>query len=167
MKRIPKPAKLKVLEGNPGKRRIPRPPITSSGADLAPPSHLSESASEEWRRVVDLLDAEQLWTDVDRTALEVYVEAVATFREAVKYVRSEGVMVSGQKAGTVVKNPAIQVARDSASVIRSLGSEFGMTPYTRMQLGLPVQKVEDLDAGFEEWAAQQRRGSEAAAEGEP
>ncbi len=47
MKRIPKPAILKVLEGNPGKRRIPRPPIVSPAADLGPPPHLSESASDE------------------------------------------------------------------------------------------------------------------------
>lgn len=113
--------------------------------------------------LVDLLDAEQLWTDLDRTALEVYVEAVATFREAVAYVRSEGVMVSGQKAGNIVKNPALQIARDNATLIRALGSEFGMTPYTSMLLGLPLQPSEDLDAGFEVWAAKQRKARQAAA----
>ena len=67
----------------------------------------------------------------------------------------------GQKSGTRVKNPALQVARDSAGVIRSYGSEFGLTPYTRMQLGLPVQEVEDMEAGFEAWyEARQRKREE-------
>ena len=66
-------------------------------------------------------------------------------------------MVPGQKSGTRVKNPAIQIVRDSAGVIRAYGSEFGLTPYTRMQLGLPVQEVEDLDAGFERWQAERDR----------
>ena len=69
-------------------------------------------------------------------------------------------MVPGQKSGTMVKNPAIQVARDNAGVIRSYGSEFGLTPYTRIQLGLPVQEVEDLEAGFEAWHEVQERKRE-------
>ena len=37
--------------------------------------------------------------------------------------------------------------------------------YTRMQLGLPVQEVEDFDAGFERWQAERRREREANNEG--
>ena len=70
------------------------------------------------------------------------------------------VMVPGQKSGTRVKNPAIQVVSDTAGVIRAFGSEFGLTPYTRMQLGLPVQEVEDIDAGFERWQAERRQERE-------
>lgn len=157
MSRPRKPAKLKVLEGNPGKRRISPPPISSSSADPDPPAHLSEASSVEWRLLVHSLQTERLWTNRDRAALEVYVEALVTFREAVAYVRAHGVMVPGQKSGTTVKNPAIQIVRDSAGVIRAYGSEFGLTPYTRMQLGLPVQEVEDFDAGFEEWHAERER----------
>ena len=157
MGRPRKPAQLKVLEGNPGKRRISQPPLSSPDADPDPPAHLSEASSVEWRLLVHSLQNERLWTDRDRAALEVYVEALVTFREAVAYVRAHGVMVPGQKSGTRVKNPAIQIVRDSAGVIRAYGSEFGLTPYTRMQLGLPVQEVEDLDAGFERWQAERDR----------
>ena len=157
MSRPRKPAKLKVLGGNPGKRRISPPPISSSSADPDPPAHLSEASSVEWRLLVHSLQTEGLWTNRDRAALEVYVEALVTFREAVAYVRAHGVMVPGQKSGTRVKNPAIQVVRDTAGVIRAFGSEFGLTPYTRMQLGLPVQEVEDIDAGFEQWQAERRQ----------
>ena len=101
----------------------------------------------EWHRLVPLLQAENLWTERDRTALEVYVEAVVTFREAVAYVRVSGVMVPGQKPETMVKNPALQIVRDTANIIRAHGSEFGLTPLTRMQLGLPLQEIEDIDAG--------------------
>ena len=46
----PRPAQLKVLEGNPGKRKMRRSPIRPSTSDVEPPSHISEAASREWRR---------------------------------------------------------------------------------------------------------------------
>ena len=67
--RKPKPTRLKLLEGNPGKRRIngqePQPPWTLPSC----PAHLSPSAKAEWKRLAKTLNAVGLLTQVDRAAL--------------------------------------------------------------------------------------------------
>ena len=54
--RKPKPTALKLLEGNPGKRRIngsePKPPASRPTC----PAHLSPSAKAEWKRLAEALN---------------------------------------------------------------------------------------------------------------
>lgn len=140
MPRKPKPPHLKVVDGNPGKRPIEKP-RTAPSRPIAP-AHLSDGAKTEWGYVVPRLDEIGMLNKIDRTALEVYCEAVATHREAVASLRQGGVLVRGDK-GRVVKNPAAQIVRDSATTIRLLGAEFGLTPSSRTRMALPDINTSD------------------------
>lgn len=70
--RRPKPTRLKVLTGNPGKRPLnqtePRPEITVPDC----PIELGEVARREWNRLVGELAALKLLTNFDRAALAAY-----------------------------------------------------------------------------------------------
>ena len=130
-----KPTHLKLIDGNPGKRKLEPAPKVPPQRPIAP-STLSEEARKEWQYVVPRLDEVGMLTKVDRTALEVYCEAVATHREAIGHLRELGILVRGDK-GRVVKNPAAQLARDAATTIRLFCSEFGLTPSSRMRMDVP------------------------------
>jgi P27 family predicted phage terminase small subunit len=42
-----------------------------------------------------------------------------------------------------VKNPALQIVRDTAATIRSYSQEFGLTPSARASINLPPAADED------------------------
>jgi len=74
---LPKPAALKALEGNPGKRSLnlaeginPRVEIPSI------PKHLGPEARKEWKRITPLLEELGLISGLDRAALALYCQAV-------------------------------------------------------------------------------------------
>lgn len=79
---LPKPAALKLLEGNPGKRSLnlaegvnPRVEIPSA------PKHLGIEARKEWKRITPLLDELGLISGLDRAALALYCQAVGRLSE--------------------------------------------------------------------------------------
>ena len=79
---LPKPAALKLLEGNPGKRALnlsdgvnPRVEIPSA------PKHLGIEARKEWKRITPLLEDLGLISGLDRAALALYCQAVGRLTE--------------------------------------------------------------------------------------
>lgn len=79
---LPKPAALKALEGNAGKRPLdlagginPRIEIPS------PPKHLSVEAKKEWRRITPFLEELGLISGLDRTALGLYCQVAGRLAE--------------------------------------------------------------------------------------
>lgn len=79
---LPKPAALRLLEGNAGKRALdlaagvnPRIEIPSA------PKHLSIEARKEWKRITPLLEDLGLISGLDRTALALYCQASGRLAE--------------------------------------------------------------------------------------
>jgi phage terminase small subunit len=76
--RTPTPSYLKLLRGNPGKRRIPPEPTPEIEAACPdPPGFLGEYAREEWARVSPSLHACRLLTAMDIMPLSAYCVAYA------------------------------------------------------------------------------------------
>lgn len=79
---LPKPAALKALEGNPGKRALNlsegvNPLVTVPSA----PKHLGIEARKEWKRITPLLEELGLISGLDRAALALYCQAVGRLSE--------------------------------------------------------------------------------------
>lgn len=79
---LPKPAALKLLEGNAGKRPLdlaagvnPRIEVPSA------PRHLSPEAKKEWKRITPLLEELGLISGLDRTALALYCQVAGRLAE--------------------------------------------------------------------------------------
>lgn len=79
---LPKPAALRLLEGNAGKRTLdltaginPRIEVPSA------PRHLSTEAKREWKRITPLLEELGLISGLDRTALALYCQAAGRLAE--------------------------------------------------------------------------------------
>ncbi len=95
--RRPKPTRLKVLTGNPGKRPFnknePKPEIAVPDC----PAELGPVARKEWDRMIGELSGLRILTNLDRAALAAYCGAYAMWAEATEAI---------QKFGSMVKSPS-------------------------------------------------------------
>lgn len=156
--RKPKPAELKELQGNPGKRAVPsqRPPPERRRRAPSPPEWLSDDARGEWHRVARVLISTRVLTETDLTALAAYCDAYGRWREARKLLEDQGLTVETMMGGTKV-HPAWTIANQSMSQMRAFMAEFGMTPSSRSRVHVdaPAEKSE-----FELYLESRRRGQE-------
>jgi P27 family predicted phage terminase small subunit len=137
----PAPTSLKLLHGTRPDRVNTNEPVPQCTIDPAErPEHLSEEAGIVWDRLAPQLAQKRLLTDWDRDAFVVFCEAVITHRRATKLM-DQAILVRGLGGSGLVRNPAHQIVRDSAQIIRGFAQEFGLTPAARS--GISIQQDED------------------------
>jgi P27 family predicted phage terminase small subunit len=139
----PKPPQLKLLQGNPGKRPIPKQLVApTAGADC--PRVLSAAAKREWKRLQPELERLGLLTQIDRASLAAYCEAWADFEWAVRKIKS-GSRVTEAGNGTLIPHPAVLIKKNAMQKIREFAAEFGFTPAARGRVHLTGPPAEDDD----------------------
>ena len=126
-----RPTALKVVAGERRDRINTAEPVVPPGEVIAP-DWLSDDARREWDRLAPTLIRMGVLTSIDRDALAVYCEAVAHYEQAVTLVDKSAVLIRGTRG--LVKNPAMQVARDQAAIIRAYARELGLTPSARSEM---------------------------------
>ena len=131
----PKPAKLKALAGNPGKRRLPKQEAKPAAGAVAP-EWLTQHARQEWDRIAAELEPLGLLTKVDVAALAAYCEAVSIFRTATEAIKESGITTEAGN-GTTIPHPAVQIQRSAMKVVREFAIEFGLSPASRAGLDIP------------------------------
>ena len=131
----PKPTNLKVLQGNPGKRKLneDEPSFTSSEEILTPPPFLSRYAKKEWKRIVPLLKANGLLTDVDVNTLAAYCQSYHRWIEAERAIRTYGLTTETDK-GNIIQRPEVGIANKAMEAMVRYAKEFGLTPSSRTSL---------------------------------
>jgi P27 family predicted phage terminase small subunit len=133
---IPKPVALKILEGNPGKRRLPKQPKYAPLAEEAP-DWLAREAKAEWRRLAKEFARVDLAKRPDRGAM------IALCSEWAKYVQATRAMSEKTGSQRIGGKPAHQVARESLASLLQLWARFGMTPADRARLDMPEVEGEE------------------------
>jgi P27 family predicted phage terminase small subunit len=131
--RKPKPHHLKLIEGNPGKRKL-EPPVKTPPSKPRRPSDLSPDAVTVWNRIVPRLDDLGVLAKIDAEMLALYCEHYARWREAADYSARGVLVASRHQDDPARKNPALQVMRDNAKILVQLSSLFGLTPVDRIRL---------------------------------
>lgn len=101
----------------------------------APPRHLSKEARKEWRRSGAFLLQLGLISDLDRAAFAAYCTAYGRWIEAEEALKSYGVMIKSPN-GFPMQSPYLSVANKAMEQMRSLLSEFGMSPATRTRVSV-------------------------------
>jgi P27 family predicted phage terminase small subunit len=96
---------------------------------------LSREAKAEWRRLEQALPP-GLLTLADRQVMSLAVESWSRWKEATQLVTALGVLVPGYR-GSLVKNPALQAARDSEQTMLRCFAELGLSPSARSRLEAP------------------------------
>ena len=137
----PKPTKTKILQGNPGHRKLNKAePKPRDGAPNCP-TWLSAEAKAEWRRLVPELEEIGLLSLVDRMALTTLCQAWAEFYEATKILEKEGRTFT-TIAGYIVQHPAVAMQRSAWAGVKSFCSLFGLDPSSRSRMQLPEKPKE-------------------------
>lgn len=146
-----KPTKLKILEGNPGKRPLnenePKPIPIAPGC----PEWLLEEAKEEWKRLAPELERLGILTIIDRAAFAGYCQSYAKWKKAEKFLKKHGMTIKipqKDEYGNVVsfhlkKFPEVSIANECLKQIRSFASEFGLTPSSRGRIFLPSELLDN------------------------
>ena len=141
----PKPTALRVLQGNPGKRALPKDePILEVEKPRAPAT-LSPAAKKHWPKVVERLAAAKVMTRLDVDALALYCEHYAQWATANEKLLDHG-MIEYTDRGPI-QSPWLMISQKAAEAMRKLLIEFGMTPSARTR----VQKVPDDNKGKDPW----------------
>lgn len=175
---LPKPAALRLLEGNPGKRALNlaegiNPVIEVPSA----PKHLGAEAKKEWKRITPLLKDLGLISGLDRTALALYCQVAGrlaelemafsgmvakheatgmSYPEAV-YAASYSTTPSGYQQQAVI----MQLLNSHRLQVHRHLSHFGLSPSARgrvqasnyVQPSLPGMEPSTPASGFARFAA--------------
>ena len=160
--RKPTPTSLKVLNGNPGKRPLPKnePKPTPTAPDC--PEWLSDNAKAEWQRIAPQLEKLGLLTQVDQTALAAYCESWALYKDCTEYIHKNGYsypLFERDKDGEIKRDshgkpllkymqqwPQVSIANKALMQVRAFCTEFGLTPSSRGRLQVPgASEANELD----------------------
>ena len=136
----PKPSAMKELEGNPGRRPLPKdepkPLVTLPDT----PDSLSPIARNEWTRVAKILHAVRVLTAADLATLRCYCVNFAWAFEAEQEVMRQGTTIeetrgTAENPYTIKKeNPAFTVAQKAYKQMHEFARELGLTPASRSKI---------------------------------
>src|SRR5690348_16444012 len=136
--RRPKPTRVKILTGNPGKHPLnmhepqPEPLVPDCPPELGP------VARREWERMVAELSKLRILTALDRAALAAYCAAYALWAEATEAIQKYGTMVKSP-SGYPIQSPYVSIANRQAEIMMRIASEFGFTPASRSRISTRAQ----------------------------
>ncbi len=141
--RRPKPTRLKVLAGNPGKRPLnEREPKPEPSVPDCPPE-LGPVARREWDRLVGELSKLRILTALDRAALASYCGAYGLWAEAMEQIQKYGAMVKSP-SGYPQQSPYLAIANRQAEIMMRIASDFGFTPASRSRISAPKENLPTL-----------------------
>lgn len=147
--RPPEPNVIKLLKGNPGKRRI------NLEEDINPevripdlPKWLNAEAREEWRRITRELEAIGLISHLDRSALALYCQAwgqLCQMEEAFEAQRQKALQEADQDGmvspymdktptGYVRESPKFKMLAELREQVNRYLTAFGLSPVARARI---------------------------------
>ncbi|HEV8445460.1 MAG TPA: P27 family phage terminase small subunit [Gemmatimonadaceae bacterium] len=145
--RRPQPTALKVLRGNPGKRKLNPDEPTPPPGDVVKPLTLSTPAAAVWDRLAPMAIAMRTLTSVDGTAFGMLCEVQATLEWAAGR-KDPPPRNSGERPSQWVRRSharltaAIKIEKDFAPIIRPYYALFGLEPVSRSRIQVPKQHDE-------------------------
>jgi P27 family predicted phage terminase small subunit len=146
--RPPKPAAVKRLDGNPGKRPI-RDDLPAVAGEPPMPERLrtDEIAVAKWRELVPVLLELGTLSHADGEALATLCEVFSASQTCLLEFRASGPVLRTDLGG-VKPNPAGPLYRSLVGLLSTLLGEFGLTPTSRARIGAkqdtPPDEFEEL-----------------------
>jgi P27 family predicted phage terminase small subunit len=142
--RLPKPTKLKLLTGNPGKRPLNLRAPPPNAAPPRCPVWLDAEAKRKWKRLAPELARLGLLTLVDGDALAAYCQAWAEFRQATEALKQEGRLVT-KPSGRRSPHPAVAPQRSARRARKDFAGLFGLDPSSRSKLHAGSPEADELE----------------------
>lgn len=143
-----KPTALKLLQGNPGKKPLPKNEPIIPHACPDPPETLSAQGRKHWGEIVGILAESGIMTALDVHALAAYCEAYARWLHANEQLCLFGCVAKDEK-GIPHHSPYLRVANDSFMQMKALLQEFGLSPASRARIQVSKKEEENPFAMIE------------------
>jgi P27 family predicted phage terminase small subunit len=144
-----KPTRIKELEGNPGRRPLPKdepqPNITEKIP--RPPKHLLKLAKKEWHQMAAKLHRLGLLTEIDTAVLALYCQAYGRWIEAEEELEKTGLVIVTTN-GNLVHSPYASIARAAMQDCHKYAVEFGMTPSARTKVSVSTPEKKSKFTGL-------------------
>ena len=151
--RPPVPTQLKILRGNPGKRRLnlrePAPPDDG----IAMPEYLGDVARKRWGVMLPLLQAVRVMTKADVEALARYCDTYEWWLATRAKLRKNGdtypILNDKGEVKYIAQRPEVAIAHKLAAQLHALEADFGLNPSSRTKLATQVEvKKDELEEFF-------------------
>lgn len=127
----PKPTHLKLLQGNPGKRPIPKN-LAAPVEDLVePPAWFDKSLKKAWGYAIASAPR-GLLKKLDASTLAIWVIAEDLHRKASKHLR-RGMLITSPN-GHKVQSPYLSILNRQALIMMKAAAELGFTPSSRSRV---------------------------------
>ena len=146
----PKPTHLKLVTGNPGKRKLNKNEPKPTPQLPMPPEDLCDDAKVEWGRVSEELFRLDLLTKLDRSALAAYCQAYGRWMQAERLLGgarkkspANGGLLIRTTNGNYVQSPLVGIANKAMADMVRYAAEFGMTPSARSRIQTNPKDEED------------------------
>jgi P27 family predicted phage terminase small subunit len=133
--RKPKPAALRELNRNAGKREIQKVSSLSAPGSLnpdAPPDWLDDEQKNTWK--IGLENAPRgVLKKIDTGVYLAWVISCARFKQANELLQIEDLVSTGAMGGPI-QNPLVQIANKQAELMIKAAGEMGFTPASRTRV---------------------------------
>ncbi len=131
--RPPKPTALKILQGNPGHRRLNEhePQLDVEAPEC--PEYLDEIAQAEWNRVIPILLRMRVLTEADQMNLGILCQSFSRMVFAQREMAKAGILYKSDK-GYIQQSPLLGIIHREISIISKISGEFGLTSAARVRL---------------------------------
>ena len=131
--RKPKPSRLKLIAGNPGKRPLnPREPRPEAHVPTCP-AHLNPSAKAEWKRLARQMYDLGILTDLDRAALAAYCQAYGRWVEAERKLKETPLLIK-LPSGYIQPSPWLAIANKQVELMHKYMGDLGLSPVSRTRV---------------------------------
>jgi P27 family predicted phage terminase small subunit len=145
----PTPTQLKILRGNPGKRRLnkdePQPP--ADGVTMPP--HLGLVAAARWGELLPMLQSVRVMTRADVEALARYCDTWEWWLATRAKLKAEGdtypILNDGGEVKYIAQRPEVAIAHKLAQQLRQLEQDFGLNPSARASMNVEPTKPQTDD----------------------
>jgi len=145
-----KPTNLKLLEGNRGKRKLPKNEFKPF--PKAPKVHLDldRQAKKTWKRLAKVLEPVGLLTEADGDLFAMLCQARSRIFKCHSFIKENNPSLvqvvkkedsKGNKSHTIKPGPYVVMEKQYYELFRRLAGEFGLSP--RGRIGLTVGRDPD------------------------
>jgi P27 family predicted phage terminase small subunit len=131
----PKPTPLKIIAGNPGKKRLPEGEVKPKVEMPSMPKHLNAEARAEWDRLGPVLVRLKLLTRLDRAAFAAYCMAWSRHVEAEEQLAKASALAFTANGYPIV-NPWATISKQAVDQMAKFLGEFGLTPASRTRINV-------------------------------
>lgn len=144
---------MKVLEGNPGKRPLPKhePKPAPTVKMPNPPAWMNTYGKKAWKRLAPELQRLGLLTVVDIETFSAACQCYGVWVECEKTLKKKGRTHSytnkAKETNTIVR-PEVKIGQKALDQFKSYMTEFGLSPAsrTRIEVSSPGDEQDPMEA---------------------